>query len=39
MLEAAKNRFLRTMLIVIMANIGSSIGTMIAGIDIVKNLL
>jgi len=34
-----KNRFLRTMLIVIMANIGSSIGTMIAGIDIVKNLL
>ncbi len=34
-----KNRFLRTMLIVIMANIGSSIGTMIAGIDIIKNLL
>lgn len=34
-----KNRFLRTMLIVIMANIGSSIGSMIAGIDIVKNLL
>jgi len=33
-----KNRFLRTMLIVIMANIGSSIGTMFAGVDIVKNL-
>lgn len=34
-----KNRFLRTLLIVIMANIGSSLGTLLAGIDIVKNLL
>lgn len=32
------NRFLRTLLIVIMANIGSSIGTVIAGMDIIKNL-
>lgn len=32
------NRFLRTLLIVIMANIGSSIGTLIAGMDIIKNL-
>jgi len=33
-----KNRFLKALLIVIMANIGSSIGTVIAGLDIVKNL-
>jgi pheromone shutdown-related protein TraB len=33
-----KNRFLKALLIVIMANIGSSIGTVIAGMDIVKNL-
>lgn len=33
-----KNRFLKVLLIVIMANIGSSIGTVIAGLDIVKNL-
>ena len=32
------NRFLRTLLIVIMANIGSSIGTIIAGMDIIKNV-
>lgn len=34
-----KNRFLRTLLIVIMANIGSSIGTVIGGIEIVQNLM
>lgn len=33
-----QNRFLRTLLIVIMANIGSSIGTITAGMDIVKTL-
>ncbi len=33
-----KNRFLRVLLIVIMANIGSSIGAVIAGMDIVRNL-
>ncbi|MDF2986709.1 MAG: TraB family protein [Eubacterium sp.] len=33
-----KNRFLKTLLIVIMANIGSSIGTFIAGTDIIRNL-
>jgi len=33
-----KNRFLRVFLIVIMANIGSSLGTFVAGMDIVKNL-
>ena len=32
------NRFLRTLLIVIMANIGSSLGTVIAGLDIIKSL-
>lgn len=31
-----ENRFLRILLIVIMANIGSSIGTVIAGLDIIK---
>lgn len=34
-----KNRFLRTLLIVIMANIGSSIGTVIAGVGIVNSLI
>ncbi|MCX7771828.1 MAG: TraB/GumN family protein [Clostridia bacterium] len=33
-----KNRFLKTLLIIFMANIGGSIGTLIAGMDIVKNL-
>jgi len=33
------NRFLKALLIVIMANIGSSIGTLVAGTDIVRNLL
>ena len=32
------NRFLRTLLIVVMANLGSSIGTIIAGLDIIKNV-
>lgn len=34
-----KNRFLRALLVVIFANIGSSIGTLIAGTDIVRSLL
>ena len=33
-----KNRFLRILLIVIMANIGSSLGTFIAGLGIIRNL-
>jgi pheromone shutdown-related protein TraB len=33
-----KNRFLRIILIVAMANIGASIGTFIAGLDIIKSL-
>lgn len=33
-----QNRFLRTLVIVILANIGSSIGTLIAGTDIIRNL-
>jgi pheromone shutdown-related protein TraB len=33
-----KNRFLRVFLIIVMANIGSSIGTFVAGADIIKNL-
>ena len=33
-----KNRFLRALLVVVMANIGSSIGAAIAGIGIVRNL-
>jgi pheromone shutdown-related protein TraB len=33
-----KNRFLKVLLIVIMANIGSSIGSFVAGLDIVKTL-
>lgn len=34
-----KNRFLKTIVIIIMANIGASIGTLIAGTDLLKNLL
>ena len=34
-----KNRFLKILIVVIMANLGSSIGTVIAGMDIIKNLL
>jgi len=33
-----RNRFLKTLAVVIMANIGSSIGTFIAGTNIIKNL-
>ena len=33
-----RNRFLRTLLIVIMANLGSTLGTIIAGMDIIKNV-
>ena len=33
-----KNRFLRALAIVIFANIGSSIGTLIAGTDIIRSL-
>lgn len=33
-----KNRFLKVLLIVIMANIGSSIGSFVASLDIVRNL-
>lgn len=33
-----KNRFLKVLLIVIMANIGSSIGSFVAGLDIIKTL-
>lgn len=33
-----KNRFLRIILVVFMANIGASIGTFIAGADIIRNL-
>jgi pheromone shutdown-related protein TraB len=33
-----KNRFLKALLVVIMANIGSSIGTIVAGTDMVRNL-
>ncbi|MGI5949323.1 TraB/GumN family protein [Peptoniphilus sp.] len=34
-----KNKFLKALLVVIMANIGSSIGTLIAGTKIIQNLL
>jgi pheromone shutdown-related protein TraB len=34
-----RNRFLKTILVVTMANIGGSIGTFIGGMDIIKNLL
>ncbi|MDL2302496.1 TraB/GumN family protein [Lachnospiraceae bacterium OttesenSCG-928-D06] len=33
-----KNRFLKALLVVIMANIGSSIGTFVAGTDMIRNL-
>ncbi len=33
-----KNRFLRIILVVFMANVGASIGTFVAGADIIKNL-
>ena len=33
-----KNRFLKILIVVIMANLGSGIGTIIAGMDIIKNL-
>ena len=33
-----KNRFLRILLVVILANLGSTLGTLIAGMDIIKNL-
>lgn len=33
-----RNRFLRTLLIVIMANLGSTLGTIVAGLDILKNV-
>lgn len=36
---ALNNRFIRTLLIVCMANIGSSLGTIIAGLDIIKSIL
>lgn len=34
-----KNGFLRILLVVIMANLGSTIGTVVAGMDIIKNLI
>lgn len=34
-----KNRFLKILLVVIMANIGSTIGTFVAGTDMIRNLL
>ena len=33
-----KNRLLRTLLVIIMTNIGASIGTFVAGADIIKQL-
>lgn len=33
-----RNRFLRTLLVVMLANIGSSLGTYIAGFDLIRNL-
>jgi len=33
-----KNRFLKTLMVVVLANIGSGIGTYVAGFDIIKNL-
>jgi len=33
-----RNKFLKALLVVVMGNIGSSLGTYIAGIDIIKNL-
>jgi pheromone shutdown-related protein TraB len=34
-----KNRFLKIILVVVMANIGASIGTFVAGTDMIRNLL
>lgn len=34
-----KNRLLRTLLVIVMANIGASIGTFVAGADIIKHLM
>ncbi|MBE0601949.1 MAG: TraB family protein, partial [Firmicutes bacterium] len=33
-----RNRFLKALVVVVLGNIGSSLGTYIAGIDIIKNL-
>jgi len=33
-----KNRFLRILLVVIMANLGSTVGTFVAGLDLIRNL-
>jgi pheromone shutdown protein TraB len=33
-----KNRFLRILVVVVMANIGSSIGTVVAGLEIIRRL-
>ena len=33
-----KNRFLKALIVVVLGNIGSSLGTYVAGIDIIKNL-
>ncbi len=33
-----RNRFLRTLLVVMLANIGSSLGTYVAGIELIRNL-
>jgi len=34
-----RNRFLKALMIVVFANIGSSIGTFMAGTDLIRNLL
>lgn len=34
-----KNRFLKTLLVIMMSNIGGTIGTIIAGTDLIRNLL
>ncbi|MFV0344098.1 MAG: TraB/GumN family protein [Anaerocolumna sp.] len=34
-----KNRFLKTILVIFMTNVGASIGTFVAGTDIIRNLL
>lgn len=34
-----RNRFLKTILVIFMTNIGASIGTFVAGTDIIKNLI
>lgn len=34
-----KNRFLKTILVIVMTNIGGTIGTFVAGTDLIKNLL